>query len=302
MPSFFRIFKFAFQDIGRNLGLSFMTIFILILMLLSVNSLWSMDTVTKEAVRLVKDEVNVSLYLADDATDKDVEILRTYIRTMPEVTGVDVKPREQVLKDFQKRHQLEQLMLDSINELGANPFGPTIIIKTREPEDYKKVIDAISVPEYENLIDDKSFEGHENVLTNIQRITDRVQKVSLGMSLLFALIAFLIIFNTIRVAIQTQRIEISIKRLVGANNWFIRAPYLVESFLFTVLSVAITAVIVYFALKWLDVYIGVVFPNNFSLLSYYQEHAVFIFGVQAMAVLILTFISSTLAMRKQLKV
>lgn len=302
MASFFRIFKFAFQDIGRNLGLSFMTIFILTLMLLSVNTLWSMDTVTKEAVRLVKDQVNVSLYLAADASDKDIDTLRTYIRSMPEVTAVDIESREEVLRSFQKRHQLEQPVLDSLNELGGNPFGPTVIVKTREPEDYKKVIDAISVPEYETLIDDKSFEGHENVLTNIQRITDRIQKVSLGMSLLFALIAFLIIFNTIRVAIHTQRIEISIKRLVGANNWFIRGPYLVESVIFSVLSVAITAVAVYFALKWLDVYLGVVFPNNFSLLTYYREHAIFIFGVQALAVLTLTVVSSVLAMRKQLKV
>ncbi len=302
MHSFFRIFKFAFQDIGRNIGLSFMTIFILILMLLSVNTLWSMNTVTKEAVRLVKDQVNVSLYLSADASDKDVQTLSTYIRSMPEVTNIDVQSRDQVLKDFQKRHQLEQPVLDSLNELGGNPFGPTLIVKTREPEEYQKIIDAISVPEYASLIDNKSFEGHENVLTNIQRITDRVQRISLGMSALFAIISFLIIFNTIRVAIHTQRIEISIKRLVGANNWFIRGPYLVESFLFSIVSVIITAVVVRFALAWLDTYLGVVFPNNFSLTAYYNAHAVLIYGVQIFAVLLLTTVSSTLAMRRQLKV
>lgn len=302
MHSFFRIFKFAFQDIGRNIGLSFMTIFILILMLLSVNTLWSMNTVTKEAVRLVKDQVNVSLYLSADASDKDVQTLSTYIRSMPEVTNIDVQSRDQVLKDFQKRHQLEQPVLDSLNELGGNPFGPTLIVKTREPEEYQKIIDAISVPEYAALIDNKSFEGHENVLTNIQRITDRVQRISLGMSALFAIISFLIIFNTIRVAIHTQRIEISIKRLVGANNWFIRGPYLVESFLFSIISVIITAVVVRFALAWLDTYLGVVFPNNFSLTAYYNAHAVLIYGVQIFAVLLLTTVSSTLAMRRQLKV
>ena len=57
MPSFFRVIRFAFQDIVRNLGLSAMTVFILLLMLLSINMLWSMDVMTKEAVRLVKEQI-----------------------------------------------------------------------------------------------------------------------------------------------------------------------------------------------------------------------------------------------------
>lgn len=302
MTSFIRVIKFALQDISRNIGLSAMTIFILMLMLLSVNTLWSMHTITSEAIRLVKEQVNVSFYLTASDTDKDIDRLKKYLSSFPEVVSLQLFSRDEVLASFKTRHQLSSEVLQALAELGANPFGPTIIVRTKEPGDYKKIIAAVSVPEYDPLIEGKSFEGHEDALDRIQVLTNRVEQIGFGLSLLFALISFLIIFNTIRVAIHTQRVEISIKRLVGANNWFIRGPYLLESVIFTLISVALTIVVLYFSLTWLDRYLGVIFPNGFSLTNYYQSHMLYLFGIQTVAVLLLTITSSSLAMRRQLKV
>lgn len=279
-----------------------MTLFILVLMLLSVNTLWSVEVVTKEAVRLVKDQVNVSFYMSADTKEKYIESVRGYLARFPEVIDLRVSSREEVLALFQKRHQLSHEVLSALSELGSNPFGPTMVVKTREPEDYKKIIQALSVPEFDHLIEGKSFEGHEDALDRIQAITNRVERVGWGLSLLFAVISFLIIFNTIRVAIYTQRTEISIKRLVGANSWFIRGPYIVESFIFTILSLALTSAILVFSLPSIDRYLGVVFPNGFSLTNYYQSHILYLLAIQMIAVLLLTIVSSGLAMRRQLKV
>lgn len=302
MNSFFRIFKFAFQDFGRNIGLSFMTVFILVLMLLSVNTLWSLDTITKAAVQLVREQVTISFYLAPGIKNNDVNEIKSYISTFPEVNDIKVLTREEVLKSFQNRHKLSGEVLQALDELGGNPFGPTITVRTKEPGDYKKIIDALSVPEYEPLIDGKSFEGNETALDKIQTITSRIERIGWSLSLLFAVISFLIIFNTIRVAIQTQRVEISIKRLVGANNWFIRGPYWLEAVMFTVLSIGITMAVIMSVVPVLDRYIGVVFADRFSLTNYYMSNMLYLFGMQALAVLLLTIISSGLAMRKQLKV
>lgn len=301
MTAFWRLLKFAFQDLGRNLGLSFMTVLILVLMLLSVNVLWSVDVVTKEAVKLVKNQINVSLYFKAEALDKEVTDVKKYLALFPEVTDLQLLSREEVLKSFVERHKLSEEVLTGLTELGDNPFGPTLVVKTREPEDYKKVMSALDVPEYENLIETKSFEGHEEGIEKIQNITNRVERLGFGLSVLFAIISFLIIFNTVRVAIYTHRIEISIKRLVGASSWFIRGPYVVESVIFTILSIGITGGLIYLALRWLDPYIQIVFPNSFSLTNYYNSHIFFLFGLQALAVLLLTIASSFLAMRRQLK-
>lgn len=302
MFSFLRIFKFAFQDIARNAGLSFMTVFILVMMLLSVNTLWSLNILTKEAMRLVKQEVNVSFYLSAVATEKNVKEIKDYLASFPEVIDTKLLTREEVFDSFKTRHQPNTEVLQALAELGGNPFGPTIIVKTKEPGDYKKIIEALSVPEYDTIIEGKSFEGHEDALDKIQAITSRVEQVGWGVTLFFAVISFLIIFNTIRVAIYTHRVEISIKRLVGANNWFIRGPYLVESIMFTVFSMAIAFFIVFLVFRQIDPYLSIVFSSGFTLTNYYWSHMLYLIGAQTLAVLLLTLLSSTLAMRKQLKV
>lgn len=302
MFSFLRILKFAFQDIGRNLSLSFMTVFILVLMLLSVNVLWSVDIITRQAVNSVKSQVDVSFYLAPAVATSTIADMEKYVKSFPEVTEVKILTSDQVLQSFKERHKDQIESMQALTELGSNPFGSTLMVKTKEPKDYQKIIKALDVPEYKKIIESKSFDKHENAIERLQKITNRIEQIGFGLTVLFAVISFLIIFNTVRVTINSQRTEISIKRLVGASNWFIRGPYLIESLLFTALSIVATFVILVFAFGWLDSYLSVVFTGNFSLTNYYKSNIFFLGGIQAAAVLLLTVVSSGLAMRRQLKV
>ena len=302
MVSFLRILKFAFLDIGRNISLSFMTIFILILMLLSVNVLWSLDVITSQAVSSVKSQVDVSFYLITKVTNKEIQDVEKYIKSFPEVVEVKIISAKQVLDNFETRHKDQSETTQALQELGGNPFGPTIVVRTKEPKDYNKIIKALDVPEYKKIVESRSFDQHESAIEKLQNITNRIEKIGFGLTALFGIISFLIIFNTIRVSISTQRTEISIKRLVGASNWFIRGPYLIEALLFSIISVALTFTIVFLAFGWLDSYLSVIFTSGFSLTNYYKSNIFWLCGIQALAVLLLTIVSSLLAMRRQLKV
>jgi len=302
MLSLLRIVKFALQDIGRNLSLSFMTVFILVLMLLSVNVLWSLDVLAKQAVSSVKNQVDISFYFATDAKTKDVDEIKKYVSSFPESIDVKVISKEDVLKSFKERNKDQKETMEALEELDSNPFGPTLIIKAKEPKDYTKIIAALDIPEYKDLIKTRSFDKHEDAIKNLHNITNRIEKVGFGLTILFIVISFLIIFNTIRVSINSQQVEIGIKRLVGASRWFIRGPYLVVSLLFTIFSIGTAVAIIFFALGWLDPYLSVVLPQGFSLTNYYKSNMIWLFGIQALAVLFLTIFSSGLAMRKQLKV
>jgi len=273
----------------------------LILMLLSVNILWAVEILTQQATSLVKDQINISLYFKSEASQKSLEEIQKYLSVLPEITEMKVISREEVLESFKNRHKLSSEVLSALDELKDNPFGPTLVIKTREPEDYKKILQAVDVPEYDALIETKSFEGNEEGIEKLQNITNRIERVGFGLSALFAIISFLIIFNTIRVAIYTQRIEISIKRLVGASAWFIRGPYIVEAFVFALLSIAINFSLIYLGLHFVDPYLSIVFSNSFSLTNYYNSNIILLVGIQFVSVLLLTIVSSGLAMRRQLK-
>ena len=298
---FFRIVKFSFQEIVRNMSLSVMTVLILILMLLSINTLMVVRVLTDESIAAVKKQIDVSIYFNPEATTDEIQEIRDYVNAFPEVEQESFLTSDEVFVNFKKNYADNTDVLSSLNEIGTNPLGPTLIIKTRDPKDYSKIIKALSVPEYENIIEAKTFGDTQTAIDRIHVITTNVQKFTYFLTILFAVIAFIIIFNTIRVAIYTQRTEIGIKRLVGATSWFIRGPYLVESLLFTIISVGLTYVLVDFFLKFLDPYISVIFDKSNLLSNYLSQNLVSILGIEFGVVFLLTIVSSGLAMRRYLK-
>ncbi len=302
MLAFLRVIKFAFEDFIRNISLSFMTILILVLMLLSINSLLIVHVLTDEAALSVKDQIDVSVYFSEDATDEEIKEVTEYVGSAPEVVEVKYLSRDDVLEKFRKQHKDNLQVLSALDELDENPLGPTLVVKTREPGDYRKIIRSLSVPEYENIIEAKTFADTEKAIERIDTITTEVQKFSIALSVLFGIIAFLIIFNTIRVSVYTQRVEISIKKLVGATNWFVRGPYIINATIFSLISVSITYTLVYFAAKFLDPFVSVVFGRYSMLTDYFVSNIMMLAGVQFAGVLILTIFTSVLAMRKYLRV
>ena len=301
MLSFFRIIKFALQDIVRNVSLSFMTILILVLMLLSVNTLFVVRVLTQEATAAIKEQIDVSIYFDHSVDEEKVDEVRAYVQSFPEVTDMTFYTREEVLAQFRDEHQSNPEIIASLDELDNNPLGPTLVIKTREPSDYQKIITALNVPEYEHIIEAKTFDDTERAIERIHIITSQVERFSVALSAFFGIVAFLIIFNTIRVIIYTQRIEINIKKLVGASNWFVRGPYFIESFIFSVVAAGVTAGVVFLAADVLDPFIGVVFGHPQFLTDYFSSNILWLFGSQFGVVLVLTLFSSMLAMRRYLR-
>lgn len=301
MPSTFRVIKFSLQDILRNFSLSFMTVLILLLMLLSVNTLIIVRVITEESINTVKDQIDVSVYFNADSTDEEIQEVRNYISGFPEVTEENFLNRDTVLSNFKKTYADNAQIIASLDELGENPLGPTLILKTREPKDYEKIITALSVPEYETIIEAKTFADTQTAIDRIHVITTQVERFTYFLTALFAIIAFVIIFNTIRVAIYTQRTEISIKRLVGATSWFIRGPYIMESLIFSVISVMLTIGIVYGALTLVDPYVAIIFGKTNLLHDYFATNLVNLTLLQFVAVFVLTALSSGLAMGRYLR-
>lgn len=295
-----RIIKFAVQNIWRNLGLSFMTVTILIVTLLSFNVFVAMSAMTRHAVETVKDKIDASVYFAPEATDAQVQEVQEFLRTFPEIKELTLETRDEVLGQFKEKHKNNQDVMESLNELEGNPFGPTLIITTHEPGQYETVLKALTTPDLQKIIEGKTFDNNEGFIQRLQLITRRVEQLVLGVTALFLLIAFLIIFNTIRVAIYTQREEISIKKLVGATNWFIRAPFLLDGVAYTLVSVGVAVALIFGILGFIDEYIQAVFNSSFSLIAYFRANPL-IFVYEIAAVLLLTWISSALAMRRYLR-
>ena len=303
MTTFLRVIKFGLQNSWRNFGLSAITVTILTLMLLSANAVFAIGAITDAAVSSVKNQVDVSIFFEADASSEAITEITQTIDTFPEVTEVVLKTPDEVLAEFKQRHAGSEEIQFSLSTLDENPLGATIVVKTQEPGQYQPILKALQIPEYENVIAARTFDTTGDIIEQIDLVTGRAQNIAFGVTVLFVIVAFMVVAASIRVTIFTQREEISIQKLVGASNWFIRSPFLVEIILYGTLAMIASLVLLYFGTTLVDPYVTAIFgaTGNFSLVEYFSVNGIMLFGGQYVAIVLLSFISGFITMRRFLR-
>ncbi|MFH1225990.1 MAG: permease-like cell division protein FtsX [bacterium] len=301
--SLYRAARFALQDFWRNIWLSLITVFIIMLTLFLVNLLLTVNVLTDQAVKLVEEKVDVSVYFTTKATEKQVLEVRSTLLELPAVREVEYLSEADALIAFKVKHQNDPTILETLKELDQNPLGATLVIKAKNPQDYPGIIEALGEESISRLIEDRDFDDYQAVIKKINAITSRVYQSGAVLSGVFILVVLLIVFNTIRIAIYTHREEIGIMRLVGANNWFIRLPFLLESVLYSLLACLLVVILIYPLLGVVQSYMGNFFQtNDFSIISYFNGHFILIFGLEFLGMALLNIVASSWATRKYLKV
>ena len=299
----YRVFKFAFQNFWRNIWLSVITVSMLVLTLLTVNVLVVLNVVTGTAIDTVENKIDVSVYFKPDTSDDIIQGAQGYLRSLDQVVDAQLITADQALERFQERHLDEVDILRSLEEVDGNPFGSSLVVKARSSKDFNFILESLENPQYRDYIEKKEFDDYEEIINNINNITDKVRWFGFALSGIFMLIAILIVFNTVRVAIFIHREEISIMRLVGASSTFIRAPFLVEAALFSLLATLITIIITYPVLGILEPRFDAFFgTTSTGLLDYYNTNLLMIFGAQFIGMALINILASSVAMRKYLKI
>jgi len=299
----FRAFKYAFKDFWRNFWLSLVTITVLVLALLSVNILVSLNAVSIKVIDAVQDKVDVSVFFKPNTQQAQMDNFQTHLKNLPEVREATLVPKDKALETFKTKHQDDTNIMNALKELEKNPMVDALIIKARNIEDYKRIIEVVSLPENQEIIKFQNYTDHQKIIDRVDSVSAKVQKVSLALTVIFALISILIVFNAIRVTIYTHRDEIIVMKLVGASDRFIRAPFILESILFSVFSVGLAIIILYMALGAINPYMVSFFEAyDFDLVSYYNNNFALIFGLEFLFVLLINAISSGIAIRRYLKV
>lgn len=302
MLSFFRIIKFSFQDIARNIWLSIVTITILILALFSMNMLFTVKLVSQNAVTAVKNKINISLYFKADASEAAILDVRQKVEAMADVKSSTFISKNTALENFRTNNKNNPEILNALKELGKNPLSPSLIIVPRDFDNSGSLITSLKMLE-SDAIESRDFSDNSDILEKINFITSRVNEVGMFLIIIFVLTSLLVVYNAIRVAIYTHRQEIEIMRLVGASNFFIYMPYLFSAFIYALVSTLIVVTSFFPLLTILQPYLEVFFTDySVNILTYYVENFVSIFGIQFLAVFGITLVASLLAARKYAKI
>ena len=302
MNKILRVFKFAFQNIGRNLWLSIMTIIVLTVTLFSVNILLSLNVTAAAVTSAFEDKIDVAVYLVPNATDDQVTAVRSYLAGLPQVSTVTSITPDEALAKFKERHKDDADVMKALDEVGDNPLGTTLVVKAKSLDQYQMILTALDHPAYKDLIAEKNFEDYRSLVDRVENIKGRARDIGTTLLIIFALIAVIIMVNSVRVAIFTHRDEIGIMKLVGASGMFIRLPFVIESLVISLLSLLISSGIViaalYFGSSALARFLGV----DPGLAQFFIKNVVVIAVGEYASIAVLTSLASIYAVGRYMRV
>jgi cell division transport system permease protein len=188
----------------------------------------------------VRAQIGVNVYLFDDATTAEIDSLERRLAAIPHVTGVEF-----VTKAEAKESLIERLGDDAaFQELNSNPLPRSFELDLDDPDNLASVRSAL-VPTnsagkptpISPAIDDVD-DAREDA-EDITRVTGAVKVVLLVIAALLLIASLLLVANTIRLSIYARRREVEVMRLVGATNWFIRWPFMIEGVIVGLLGAGI---------------------------------------------------------------
>ena len=298
-----RIIKAGFVSFWRNGFVSLSSVLIITLTLFSLGSIIFAGALLNSSLDQVKSKVDVNVYFVSSAKEDDILALKNKIQSLPEVAKVEYISREKALANFKERHVNDEITLQAIEELGSNPLGAILNISAKETSQYEGIAKFLDSEAGDNtsFIDKVNYYQNKAAIDTLTRMINGGTKIAFGITLALVLISILIALNTIRLAIYIAREEISVMRLVGASNRYIRGPFIVAGIMYGVVSAVITLILFYPATYWVSA-ITATFFSGFSIFTYYLTNFGQLFVLIVGVGVLLGAISSYLAVRKYLRV
>jgi cell division transport system permease protein len=190
--------------------------------------------VVDSVVKTVEDKVTIQIFLKDGAASEDVNALQAGLLKDEQVKSVDYTSKDDALKKFKTDMKQSPEIID---QLEGNPLPASLDVGLEDPKTVQSVVTKIKKnPLFLKVADrpdepEKSLKYGEQIVERLFAFTRIIRIIEIAFLIMLGVVSLIFINNTIRLAIYARRKEIGIMRLVGASNWFIRTPFLMEGVL-----------------------------------------------------------------------
>ncbi len=269
------------------------------LVILSVTLL--IVSVSGFAIKNVQQRVDVSIYFNQAATDDQMNQVQNQIQALPQVASVNFISAQQGLDAFKQLHANDQVIQQSLSELSSNPIPATLQVKAKTLDQYDSIVQFASQDQFKPFIASINYQDNRDLIQRMSKILTNLRRIGIVLAIMFALIAVLVIFNTIRLTIYNRREEVEIMKLVGATSSYIRWPFFIESMLYAVIAVIITTAVTFPLLHVIvpriNEYIGATNGASYHFVGYW-----ILFLIELAVALVLGIVSSYIAIRRYLKI
>lgn len=192
----------------------------------------------------VESQVQIQVFLNDNITNKDQENLEQKLSNISGIKSVKFEDKSEALEKFNKQVSEDNSSLLINYDSSNNPLPNSFIIALESPEVSQQVINSIeNMPGIESIGNDQEFTN------KIISISKNVKWIGIALFILMVSVSIFLISNTIKLTIYSRRREIGIMKFVGATDWFIRWPLIIEGAIIGLLGAVCSNILVYHLYK-----------------------------------------------------
>lgn len=308
-----RVLRSGLVNSWRNGFVSLTSVLVMTITLFVIGSLVFNNALLQSSLKELQDKVDINIYFVTDAQNDDIVALKKKLESFPEVANVQYISRDQALENFKTRHENDQLILQALDEVGDNPLGAVLTVKTREPSQYEGIAEFLKQnPTLSSggtpIVSEVNYLKNKAAIDKLNEIINSSRASNLARTLVLILAAIAVAFNTIRLAIYVAREEISVMGLVGASRMYIRGPFIVAGVVYGIISAVITIIIFYPVTYWfgplfypLPLFLTGETVNNLHLFQYYISNIAEISLIILGSGILLGIFASFLAVRRYLR-
>ncbi|HEY4385776.1 MAG TPA: permease-like cell division protein FtsX [Ktedonobacteraceae bacterium] len=245
MVTFSRIITTGAVNFVRNASLAIAAMAVMVVTLTIVLFSVVANATFANTIAQITSKIDVSVYLQDGVTTSQRNTLISDLKQLPNVKQVKYLSKEQALQNYKAQNANNPQLLSAVSET-SNPLPATIQITPKDLNHIQDIKDFLSKPNNAKLQSDQpSYSGdRKTAIDKITHATNILREVGIFAVLIFALVSMLIIFNTIQMAIFNRRDELTIMRLLGANTWYIRGPFVVETIIYGIFSAIVSVALI----------------------------------------------------------
>lgn len=229
----------AISNLKRNVLVVFAAVVSVLVMLTLVFGTivlrWSID----QDIGRWDDNVRVIAFLSDDLTLEDIDTLQQDIQGWDQVNGIEYFSKAEALEEFRELFVDQQSLIDVVEE-DPSILPASLRIRPVAAADYSVITDRLVV-----IPGIREVSAADEAIDALVARSDRLRTFSVWIVVVLGASAVVLIANTIRIAIFARRDEISIMKLVGAGNWFVRIPFFLEGIMEGLVGAALSVALVW---------------------------------------------------------
>ena len=301
-----RTFRTGFLSFTRNGIVSLASVLVMTIALSVLSGILLFEHVLESTLVSVENKVDVSVYFVPGAPEDSILSLQQQVQALPQVAEADYVSEADALANFRAAHADDQTTLQALDELDQNPIGAMLNIRAKDISQYQSISDFFGDTSTlgastQSIIDHVDYNKNKQEIDAIQGLLQKGRMLGIVVTLVLMLLAVIVTFNTVRLAIYFSREEISVMRLVGASRAHIRGPFIVEGALYGLVATVVTLVIFLPITLWFGKHMTDFF-QGINLFTYYLTHLYVFLAVLLVFGIGLGALSSVLATRKYLRV